>query len=273
MKKIMILLLTCILFVVTGCSQQASTGGKAPSTVSKILERKKLVVGTTGTYLPFNMKDMKGEFIGYDIDLARSMAKTLNVDIEIKQYKFSGLIPALQTGEIDMILTGMTIRGDRALAASFSNPYYATGQALLIQKNDQTTKSWKDLDQAGKKIAVPQGSTGALLAKQLFTKAEIQDFDNFSKAALTLSQARADAVIYDEPGIQMFEAKNEETVKGIYNLLSKENLGVAVQLNDLETVQWINSFLENYLNSPGEIASREKWFQSKDWMKEIEQSS
>jgi polar amino acid transport system substrate-binding protein len=270
MKKAFLLLLSFVLLLVTGCSQSATTTPKEKSTIEKVLDKKKLVIGTAPGYLPFEMKDKQGNFIGYDIDLGNAIAKALKVDVEFKQYEFSGLIPALQTGDIDMVIAGMTIRGDRALSVSFANPYYATGQVLMVPKKDTTTKKWEDLDQPGKKIGVSQGTTGALLAKQLFKKATVADFQDFPAASMAVSQGQADAVLYDEPGIRIYEAMQPDSVRGIYDLISAENLGIAVKLNDLNSVQWLNSFLESYHNSPADLASVNKWFKSKDWMDTVE---
>ena len=76
--------------------------------------------------------------------------------------------------------------------------------------------------------------------------------------------------MYDEPAIRVYEAMHSDSVRGIYDLISSEELGIAVRHNDLETVQWLNSFLASYLNSPEQIATYEKWFESSDWMDEVE---
>jgi polar amino acid transport system substrate-binding protein len=274
LRKRLILLVIGLLFtmsVVVGCSNSDDGGSSVPSTIDNVLDKKKLVVGTAPGYFPFEMKDKKGEFIGYDMDTARAIGESLGVEVEFKQFGFDGLIPALQTGEIDLILAGMTIRGDRALAVSFANPYFKTGQVLMLPKGDSSTTSWEDLDQPGKKIAVSLGTTGALLAKQLYKNAEILDFEDFPAAAMALTQGQADGVVYDEPGVRTYELMNPDSVKGIYDLISSENLGIAVRKNDLESVQWLNSFLESYIESPAELESREKWFENGDWIDDVEQ--
>lgn len=242
-----------------------------PSTIDKALKAKKIVIGTAPGYLPFEMLDKEGNFIGYDIDLGRAIAKALGVDVAFRQFEFSGLIPALQTGEIDMLIAGMTIRGDRALAVSFPDPYYATGQVIMVPASDQTTRSWQDLDKPDKRIALSQGTTGALLAKALFKEAQILDFPTFPEAAAALVQGAADGIVYDEPGIRMYETMHKDAVRGIYDLISKENLGVGVRLNDFAMIQWVNSFLQHYIGSPDELASRAKWFESSEWMDEMAQ--
>ena len=273
MKKIIsLLLIVSLIFTLAGCgSSTTATGGtQGLSTLTKIQENKKVVIGTAPGYFPFEMKDTDGNFIGYDIDIGYAIGESLGVEVEFKQYEFSGLIPALQTGDIDLILAGMTIRGDRAAAVSFSDPYFATGQVLMINGSDTTTKSWEDLDVEGKIIAASQGTTGALLAKQLFKNAEVIDYDTFPTSGMAISQGKADGIIYDEPPVRQFEIMNDN-VKGIYDIISAENLGIATKLNDLEMVQWLNSFLYGYKSSPKDLESIDKWFNSTDWMEMIEE--
>ncbi len=262
----------CVLAAVLAVAIMAGAAFAAsPSTLETVQKAKKIVIGTAPGYLPFEMMDKKGNFIGYDIDLGRAIAKSLGVEVEFRQFEFSGLIPALQTGEIDMFIAGMTIRGDRALAVSFSNPYYATGQVLMVPASDTTTKSWHDLDKPGKKIALSQGTTGALLAKNIFKKAEALDFPTLADATRALIQGDADGIIYDEPGLRMYEIMHKEAVRGIYDLISQENLGVAVRHNDFAMIQWLNSFLYHYIGSTEELALRTKWFETSDWMDELKQ--
>jgi polar amino acid transport system substrate-binding protein len=242
-----------------------------PSTLDTVQKAKKIVIGSAPGYLPFEMMDKQGNFIGYDIDLGRAIAKSLGVEVEFRQFEFSGLIPALQTGDIDMFIAGMTIRGDRALAVSFSNPYYATGQVLMVPGSDTATKSWQDLDKPGKRIALSQGTTGALLAKSIFKEAKILDFPTFPEAAAAMISGNADGIIYDEPGIRMYQVMHEGAVRGIYDLISQENLGVAVRHNDFAMIQWLNSFLYQYIGSTEELALRTKWFETSDWMEEMKQ--
>lgn len=274
MKKMAMLVVAILLLFVAGCSQEAGGGGTGgPSTIQKIVDRNKLIIGTSPGYFPFEMKDKQGVNVGYDMDLGKAIADALKVEVEYKDFEFSGLIPALQTGDIDMVISGMTIRGDRALAVSFSDPYYASGQVVMVNKSDTTTKSWQDLDQSGKKVAVSQGTTGAFLAKQLFKNAQVMDFDGFANAALAVKQKQADAVVFDEPGIAVYEIMNGDSVRGIYDILSSENLGIALPLNDHATIQWVNSFLASYRNGLSDQASIQKWFKSNEWINNVQQEN
>ncbi|MBY0122919.1 transporter substrate-binding domain-containing protein [Bacillus sp. S/N-304-OC-R1] len=271
-KKILSIALIFALVVVLGaCKQATSAGESVPSILQKVQKEKKLVVGTAPGYFSFEMLDKKGNFLGYDMDLGRAIAKSLGVEVEFKQYKFEALIPALQTGEIDMVIAATTIRGDRAKAVSFSSPYYATGQVLLVPSSDTTSKSYSDLDKGGKKIGAQQGTTGSLYAKDGFKNATVVDFDEYTEAVMAMKKGDIDAVIFDEPLVRMTEKMENGSVRGIYELASKENLGVMVPHGDLQIVQWLNSFLYEYLGSADELASREKWFESFDWIDDVQQ--
>ncbi|MFF3100963.1 transporter substrate-binding domain-containing protein [Viridibacillus arvi] len=276
MKKWFAALLMITMLVVAGCGNGGdsnSSAGKSNSnsTIQKVIKAKKLVIGTNPGYFPFEMVDSKGKFIGYDIDVAQAIADNLGVKLEVKQYGFDGLVPALQTGEIDMIFAGMSITGERALAVSFANPYYKTGQAIMLQSKNNTIKSYEDLDKKGTKIAAQIATTGSLISKDMFKNAEIKDYEDFPAAALALQSGQVDAVIYDEPAIQVYNLQHVGKVKKLEGVISADNLGLAVQKNDFESVQWLNSFLHSYIDSPAELQSRAKWFENSDWLTTVKE--
>lgn len=271
MKKWFTAMLLITVLLIAGCSNDGGVVSTENSTLQKVLKKKKLVIGMSPGYFPFDMKNPKGDFVGYDVDLGNAIGEWLGVDVEYKQFAFDGLVPALQIGEVDLIIAGMTIRGDRALAVTFSDPYYKTGQALMIPSSDKSTKSWEDLDVKGKKIAVGIGTTGALLAKDIFKNADVLDFEEFPSAATAMAQGQADAVLYDEPAIAVWKLRNSDAVTHVEGLISSENLGIAMKKNDIETKLWLDAFLQNYIESPAELASRSKWFDSSDWLTEVEE--
>ncbi|PID05341.1 MULTISPECIES: transporter substrate-binding domain-containing protein [unclassified Sporosarcina] len=270
MKKMFTALLLILVLVVAGCSSNdGGAGSTEKSTLKNIKDNKKLVVGIAPGYFPFEMKSIEGGFVGYDIDLANAVGEALDTEVEFKQFAFDGLGPALQIGEVDMVIAGMTIRGDRALSISMSNPYYKTGQAIMVPAASKGIKSWEELDVKGNKIAVGIGTTGALLAKSQFKNAEVVDYEDFPLAATTMGSGQADAVVYDEPAIAVWRLEHEGEVHQLEGLLSAENLGIAVKKNDFETIQWLNSFLHSYVDSPEELESRSRWFEESDWLDKV----
>lgn len=272
MKKVLLVLLLALSVILTACGGDSSgnsvSSNDSMSTIDKIKKNKKIVIGTAPGYAPFEMTDLKGKYVGYDIDTAKAIGKALDVDVEFKEYSFDGLIAALQVGEIDMIISGMTITGPRALSVSFANPYYKTKQVALVPDTDTTTKNWTDLDKKGNKIATVVGTTGQLITKNTFKNAEIKDYKEVSAAALAMVSGQLDGVIYDESALRIWNKENGKS-RVIDNQISAENLGIAVKHDDLKTVQWLNSFLYSYLDGPDELKSRKYWFESDKWYNDI----
>lgn len=269
---IAVIALTALLSgLLSGCASGGTqTQVVEKSTIELVRSKGELVVGTAPGYFPFEMMDKKGKIIGFDIEVAETIAKQLGVKLRVERFSFDGLIPALQTGKVDMVLAGMTIRGDRALSVSFSDPYYTTGQVLLVSKKNPGVKSWRDLDVKGKVIGVSLGTTGAMLARELFKNAEVRDFDTLPDACLAASTGKVDAVVYDEPGIRVYVAQHPESVYGVWELLSTENLGIAVKKDDFSTLQWLRSFLQSYVGSPEYKSAVERWFVKMDWLKDVD---
>ncbi|NLU44892.1 MAG: transporter substrate-binding domain-containing protein, partial [Acholeplasmataceae bacterium] len=97
-------------------------------------------------YYPFEMADKDGKLVGYDIDVANALGKELGVKVEFQNYAFSGLIPALQAKKVDVVIAGMTVTDKRKEVVDFSDTYFTSGQALLVNKNYPNVKTWEDLD-------------------------------------------------------------------------------------------------------------------------------
>ncbi|MDI6823167.1 MAG: transporter substrate-binding domain-containing protein [Bacillota bacterium] len=275
---ILLALVMAVTAAMAGCAPKtdkaAQTGQQSQAQPQSMIERVRkkgeLVVGTAPGYYPFEMIDKKGNIIGFDIDIAKEIADALGVKLTVQRYGFDGLIPALQTGNIDVIIAGMTITAKRALAVSFTNPYYATGQVLMVNKNIPNVRSWQDLDKKGYTIGVSLGTTGAMLAKQLFKNATVKDFDIFPDACLALSTGKIHGIVYDEPGVRVYASQHPESVYGVYELMSVENLGMAVQKDDFSSLQWLNSFLYSYKDGPAYKAAVRKWFEEMTWIPEVE---
>ncbi|WP_146551872.1 transporter substrate-binding domain-containing protein [Rummeliibacillus sp. SL167] len=269
MKKILLAFLVILSVFLSACEETGSVDSdNGTSTIEKIKKSKKIVIGTAPGYAPFEMTDLKGKYVGYDIDTAKAIGKALDAKVEFKEYSFDGLIAALQVGEIDMIISGMTITGPRALSVSFANPYFKTKQVALVPNTDTTTKVWTDLDKKGKKIATVVGTTGQLITKNTFKNAEIKDYKEMAAAALAMISGQIDGVIYDESSVRIWNKQNGKS-RVIDNQISAENLGIAVKHNDLKTIQWLNSFLYSYIDGPEELKSRNYWFENDEWYDNI----
>jgi polar amino acid transport system substrate-binding protein len=214
--------------------------------------KKELVVGMELAYPPFEMTDNKGNPAGISVDLAKAIGEYLGRPVKIENMAFSGLIPALTTKKIDIILSSMTITDKRKEVVSFSDPYAKTYLALLINKNSKVNSA-ADLDKDGVVIAVKKGTTGHIYASDHFKNAKINVYDNVSACVLDVSQGKADAFIYDQLTIYENWKKYESTTKVSLEPFQTdfEYWGIALRKDDTKLQEDINKFLKDYKEKKG----------------------
>lgn len=175
MKKILVLILTIIVF-------------------SFSFGMEKIYVGTNAEFKPYEY--LEGEkIVGFDIELMEAMAEELNYKVKWVNMNFSGLLPALQSNKIDVVIAGMSATEERSKAVDFSKPYLAfgTGHAVIVNK---TSNILKKEDLKDKEVGVQLGSKQEKLAKDKGAKVIL--FDSFAGAILALNQNKIDAVVMDE---------------------------------------------------------------------------
>ena len=202
--------------------------------------QEKLYVGTDATEFPPFEYIENGEIKGFDIDLIKEIGKILNKEIVLKNIQFDGLIPALQTGKLDVIIAGMTVTAEREKNINFSNPYYTSKQLLIVNKNStlSTLESLK-----GHKVGVVLGCTGDVIATEMGNSITLYRYNTTSESIMALNANKIDAVILDSEPAKNF-VKNNSNLKYIDNELAKEDYAIAVGKQNLTLVKNINAALE-----------------------------
>ncbi|BES64164.1 transporter substrate-binding domain-containing protein [Gottschalkiaceae bacterium SANA] len=211
-----------------------------------------LVVGMELAYPPFETTDPEGNPMGISVDLAYALGEYLDRPVRIENTAWGGLIPALQSGKIDMVLSSMTIRPDRLEQIDFSDPYADAYLALLINQ-DSPVQLAEDLNHADRILAVKNGTTGHLVAMDLFPKATINAFDNENACVLEVSQGKADAFIYDQLTIYKNWKLNETTTRPLLEPFqdTPEQWGIGIKKGNDELKNQINAFLRDFKSSGG----------------------
>ncbi len=230
------LLIACLALLV-------ACGKDDRSALDIALERGELIVGTEPEFPPFESKNEKGEFVGFDIDMARELAKDLGVKLRIEEMPFETLPTALGTGTIDLIVSGMTAKPERAKSVSFTDSYYETVLCLLVHSASGIVKP---ADADGKRIAVKTGTTGFDKARDLFPKAQLIPFPTEGACALEVSTGRADAFLYDRHSILRHHKNTPDTTRVIDDPLSAEPYAMAVRLGDTKLIERLNLFLRAF---------------------------
>lgn len=206
---------------------------------------KPLIIGMELAYPPFEMTDKAGKPSGVSVDLATDLAKSLGRPVVIQNTAFDGLIPALKTGKIDLVISSMTATDERAKSIDFSDPYLSTGLCLLLKK-DSSAKGIADLDRAGVKVAVKKGTTGHLYAANRLKKAQILVLDKESAAVLEVSQGKADAFIYDQMSTFQNWQRNKTTTRAVLEPFQRESWAVGIRKGNDELKIRVNAFIKEY---------------------------
>ena len=227
-------------------------------------EKPTLRAVTDPSFVPFEMMDQKsGEMVGFDIDILREVARRAGFDYQLQTMSFNGIIPALQTGSVDIAIAGITITEKREKIVDFSVPYYDSGLRLLVPATQSAIASVEDL--TGKRVACKIGSTSYdFLQKRVGDKAgEIVPYPDSADMYMALMSGSVDAVLYDAPNVSYFaQTRGKGRVKTVGPLYEGQQYGIAL----VEGSPWrqaVNEALAAMRDDGTYAKIHEKWFGEK----------
>lgn len=235
--KIMALVLALVL-----CTMALASCGEKKD------EKKTLTMGTNAAFPPYEFVDDSGKIVGIDAEIAQAIADKLDMKLEIKDMEFDSLIPAVQTGSIDVSLAGMTVNEERLESVNFSESY-ATGKQVIIVPEGSEIASVDDLE--GKMIGVQSGTTGDIYCTDDYGQDHIKQFQNGSAAVMALQNGQVDCVVIDNEPAKNFVAAND----GLVILETEyvvEEYAIAVAKENTELLDNINKALSE-LKADGTI--------------------
>jgi polar amino acid transport system substrate-binding protein len=266
------IVLVCV--VLLGLTATASAGETqrklvAESAIEQIAKRGVIKVGMD-VFVPWAMKDKKGELIGFEIDIAKKLAEDMGVKVEFVPTKWSGIIPALITGKFDVLIGGMTITTKRNQKINFTRPYYYTEQGLMAHKQKAAGFKVSDFNRSDVTIAARLGSTAAIAAKQKFPKAKIRLFDDEPAAVQELRNGNVHAMVSAQPLPSSTALEYPDTIMVYDEVMMLEAIGIGVRKGDHETLNLINNWIEINRNNGWIQSKYAYWFKSKDWKSLIE---
>ncbi len=246
--------------------------GARAGTLDEILKRGALRVGLEPGYMPFEMTNQKGEIIGFDVDIAKRMAKAMGVKLELVSTAWDGIIPALLTKKFDIIMSGMTLTQQRNLRINFADPYIVVGQTILLRKElAGTVKSYKDLNDPKYKVVSKLGTTGEQAVKRLIPKATYISFETEQEGVMEVVNGKADAFVYDSPYCAIaLHQKGQGKLVWLDKPFTYEPLAWGVRKGDYDFINWLNNFLRQIKNDGTYDKIYRKWFKDDAWLKEIQ---
>ncbi|NLY41130.1 MAG: transporter substrate-binding domain-containing protein [Desulfovibrionales bacterium] len=242
------------------------------STLNEILKRGELRVGLDAGYMPFEMTDKKGEIVGFDVDIAKEMAKSMGVKLTIVNTDFDGIIPALMADKFDIIISGITINQTRNLQINFAEPYIVAGQAILLnKKHEGKVTSYKDLNDPKFIVVSRIGTTGEQAAKRMMPKAQYKSFEKESDGAMEVVNGQADAFVYDLPFNAVFMAQQGgKNLILLDEVFTYEPLGFGIKKGDPDFLNWLNNFMAQLRNDGRYDRIYDKWIKGTEWLNEVQ---
>ena len=248
MKKISLLMsLILVLAIISGCSSKEEP----------------LKIGMELKYPPFETVDAEGNPTGASVRLAEALSKYLDREIEIIDTPYASLIPALESGSIDLIISSMTITPAREEVVDFSDPY-TTSQLMMLVNVDSSVRSADDLNNSDVIIASKTGTIGALWAAANAPNAQIVNIDEEASAVLEVAQGKADVFIYDPLSIINHQKNYPDTTIAILDPLpNTKGWGIALRKGEDDLKQQLNDFIKQAKTDGTYDAIREEFLQDK----------
>ena len=207
-----------------------------------------LVIGTDATYPPFEFTGPDGQLTGVSIEMGTALAAELGVPVIFKNIAFDGLIPALQTNTIDIIISSMTDNEVRRKSLDFSDPYIGTAICLLVPK-DSPLKSVEELKQGKRRIVTKIATTGEQWARENLPNAEVVALDADPACVMEVAKASADAWVYDQISVMNYAERNPDTTRAILAPIRTEYWAIALRHGQTDLKSRINAFLKKYRES------------------------
>ncbi len=231
MKKIIVIMILSVLALAfVGCQSDSSEDV--------------LKVGMELKYPPFETKDESGEPTGVSVRLAKELGEYLDMEVEIVDTAYSSLIPALEQGNIDIIISSMTITPVREEVVDFSIPY-TNSQLMMLVYKDSKVESASDLNNPDVIIASKTGTIGALWAAENAPLAQISNIEEEASAVLEVAQGKADVFIYDPLSVIRHHENYPDTTRTILEPLpNTKGWGIAMRKGETELKEKIDAFIE-----------------------------
>lgn len=227
--------------MVTAVLGSALAGAAHAATVAEVKKKGVLVLGTDPTFAPFEFKGADGQIQGFDIDIARAVAKDLGVRLEIRAVGFGSLMPqAVTSGRVDMAMSGITITDERAKVVSFSQPYYRSAQVFIVRAGNPGKFAWP-ASVKGKVIGVQANTTGQFVANDLLKPrgATLKVYDDFAAGLADVRAGRVAALIGDAPTVTdlkkrlpgQFDQAGKDLAAEDYGMVFKKGSDLAAAAN------------------------------------------
>lgn len=252
-----------VALLAVGCQRQQAQQAPAPQPAAQMpdLGGRTIRVATDATYPPFELLDANKNIVGYDIELIGAICEQVNCKTDIKSVAWDGIFPALQKGDYDAVISGVTITAERDKTMDFTEVYIEVGQVVLVRADETRIGGVDDL--TDKTVAVQRGTTNDEAASAMQKEGKIKQikrFPTFDLAVKALLNKDADAVIIDNTAASGYMGTNPDKLKVTGEKFTSEGLGIVVREGDSELQAAFNAGLKVLRDNGTLDRLYQKWF-------------
>ena len=277
MKKLHLLCTVALLVsLLSGCAEMNRAPAPAPApsaspVLDRILSRGELRVGMSGDMPPLNMTTKEDKIIGLDADLAALAADAMGVKLNVQKMAFSGLLPALEAGSIDMIISNMTMTPDRNLKVAFVGPYFISGKGLLTKNSTiSQAKKLEDIDNPKFTVVALKGSTSEAVARKGLPQARLMTVGTENEGVRMVLDGKADAMLADFPICVVAAYRNQGSgLVSVAAPITYEPIGIAVPKGDPHLLNWLDNFIRGIEKAGYMKDLGQKWFAKPTWVDQL----
>lgn len=268
-SRLLLLAATAALFV--GCQSLGLPGGAPPPRLHGILESGELRIGLSGNQPPLNMKSRSGRIIGLEVELVQALASSMGLEARLVQKPFAELLPALERGDVDLVISGMTITPERNARVAFAGPYLISGKSVLAKsKRISSVETPAELDEPSRTYAALAGSTSEAFVKDILPRARLVSTPDYDTAVAMVLQDEVDALVADYPICALSVLRHPEAgLSMLTTPFTLEPLGIALPAEDPLFVNLVENYLRT-LEGTGLLTQlKAKWFSDGSWVAEL----
>ncbi len=258
-----------VVALVEGCG--AANAARVAPVLDRILAKKELVVGTAASMPPLNMTLKDGRIVGLEVDIATRMAQEIGVALTLKPMTFNELLPALEAGRVDLILSGMTMTPLRNTRVAFVGPYFGSGKSVLIkQENAAALQSTEMMNHPAVTLTALKGSTSQQFVERYAPQAKLVVTDDYDQGIALVLEDKVQAMVADFPicNVSVYRYA-EQGLTTLKRPLNYEPLGIALPPNDPLLLNWAQNFVAYLINSGDLGLLRQKWFEDASWVPQL----
>ena len=273
MKRLVrVLLLGPLVLALAGCQSLAPRpAGEPAPRLSQILERRELRVGLTGSQPPLNMRRRDGQLIGLEVDVVGALAGSMGLAPRFVEMPFAELLPALERGDVDLVISGLTITPERNARVAFAGPYLISGKSVLTKSEKlAAVESPEMLDDPTRVYAALAGSTSERFVKEVLPNARLRATPDYDSAVRLVIDDEVDALVADFPICAISVLRHPDAgLTALMTPFTIEPLGIALPADDPLFVNLVQNYL-NTLEGTGLLTRfKARWFTGGEWLSEL----